>query len=329
MERFKAPPRETADAPEAASRDEGRKVAIVGAGLVGSTLAYTLMLTGVARDIVLVDLDEDRAIGQAMDISHGVALANPVQVAAGSYEALRGAQIVVVSAGVSQKPGETRLDLLKRNTEVFRDVIGKIIAHDDECVLLVATNPVDVLTYVAWRLSGLPASRVIGSGTVLDTSRLRHALGRYFQVDPRNVHAYVVGEHGDTELPLWSLANIAGIPIQNFPGYDKEALAEIFEAVRNSAYEIIRRKGATYFAIAVALARIIETVLADHRRIFTVSTLVQDYAGVGDVCIGVPAVVGQAGIHRILRLPLAPEEVDAFRKSAEVLKRAIASLELP
>lgn len=308
---------------------DGRKVGVVGVGLVGSTLAYTLMLTGIAGEIALVDVDHDKAVGQAMDIAHGVALANPVGVTAGDYDALKGAQVVVISAGVNQRPGETRLDLLKRNTEVFRDVVAKIVRHNAECILLIATNPVDILTYVAWRLSGFPPNRIIGSGTILDTLRFRYALGQHFGVDPRNVHAYIVGEHGDTELPLWSLANIAGIPLRNFPGYDESALSEIFEVVKNSAYEIIRRKGATYFAIAVALARIIETILQNHRRILTVSTLVQDYMGIDDVCIGVPAVVGRTGVERILHLPLAPEEVAAFRASAEVLKKVASSLYLP
>lgn len=304
------------------------KVGIVGTGLVGSTFAYTMVLTGVASEVILVDIDPDKAAGQAMDISHAVPMAHPVQVRSGGYQDLDGAQVVVIAAGVSQRPGETRLDLLRRNAEVFRSVIGSITGNNRQCVLLVATNPVDVLTYVAWRLSGFPPRRVIGSGTLLDTSRLRHALAEHFRVDARSIHAYIIGEHGDTELPVWSLANIAGMKIRDFPGHSEEEMAAIFEGVRTSAYEIIRKKGATYYAIAIALARIVETIIGDHRTVLTVSSLIRDYEGIDEVCTSVPAVVGSGGIERIIRLPLAPEEAEAFRHSSRRLREAIDSLDL-
>jgi L-lactate dehydrogenase len=287
-----------------------------------------MVLTGVASEVVLVDIDPDKAAGQAMDISHAVPLAHPVQVKSGGYQDLDGAQVVVIAAGVSQRPGETRLDLLKRNTEVFRSVIRSVTGNNRQCVLLVATNPVDVLTYVAWRLSGFPPRRVIGSGTLLDTSRLRHALGEHFRVDPRSIHAYIIGEHGDTELPVWSLANIAGMRLRDFPGHDEEEMAAIFEGVRTSAYEIIRRKGATYYAIAIALARIVETIIGDNRTVLTVSSLIRDYEGIDGICTSVPAVVGSGGIEKIIRLPLAPEEAEAFRHSSRLLREAIDSLDL-
>lgn len=305
-----------------------RKVGIVGTGLVGSTCAYSLVLMGIAKEIVLVDVDPDKAAGQAMDISHGVPLANPVRVVKGDYNTLEDAQIIVISAGMSQKPGETRLDLLRKNAEVFRIILSEILEKNSQCVLLIATNPVDVLTYVAWRLSGFPPERVIGSGTLLDTSRFRHALGEYFRVDPRSVHAYIIGEHGDSELPVWSLANIAGVRLAEYPGYDKTAMDSIFEGVKNSAYEIIRKKGATYYAIAIALSRIVETILGDHRTVLTVSCQVTDYHGVGDISIGVPAVVGKDGIARVIRLPLSSEEAETFRRSARRLREAIDLLGL-
>ncbi len=302
------------------------KVGIVGTGLVGSTFAYSLVLTGAASEVVLVDIDPDKAAGQAMDISHAVPLAHPVHVRSGSYGDLEGAKVVVVAAGVNQRPGETRLDLLRNNAEVFESVISQITENNRQCILLIATNPVDVLTYAAWRISGFSPRRVIGSGTLLDTSRLRHALAEHFRVDPRSIHAYIIGEHGDTELPVWSLANIAGGHLREFPGHSEREMAAIFEGVRTSAYEIIQKKGATYYAIAVALVRIVETIIGDHHTVLTVSSLVRDYQGIDDVCLSLPSVVGGNGIESVIRLPLAKGEVEALQRSARRLREAIDSL---
>lgn len=310
---------------------ESNKVAIIGSGLVGSTFAYTLMLHGLASEIVLVDVNKAKAEGDAMDLNHGMALTHPVTVYAGDYEDCADAAVVVIAAGVSQRPGETRLDLLKRNVEVFRAIINELLEHAVEGIILVATNPVDVLTYATLRMSGLPEERVIGSGTILDTARLRYELGEHLKVDPRSVHAYVIGEHGDSELAVWSLANIAGIKLRDFcpvcgREYQLADLEGIFERVRNAAYEIIERKGATYYGIAAGLMRIVQSILRNERSILTVSTYVEDYYGVSDICIGVPAVIDRTGVAGVIKLALSPDEQRAFARSAQTLKEAARSI---
>ena len=304
------------------------KLGVVGAGFVGSTFAYTALLRGLGSEIVLVDKRRDKAEGEAMDLSHAVPFAHPVRVRAGDYQDLSGASVVCVAAGVGQKPGEDRLSLLSRNVTVLREVVAGLTRYCPESIILVATNPVDILAYAAWRLSGLPAARVIGSGTILDTARLRFLLSERHGVDPRSVHAYIVGEHGDSEVPVWSLANIAGIRLEASPDYDEAAHRDIFVRVRDAAYEIIKRKKATYYAIAVGLARIVESILRDEHSVLSVSTLVDGYLGVTGVYLGVPAVVGRTGVERIIELPLAADEAEAFRRSAALLKAQAASLGL-
>ncbi len=304
------------------------KIGVVGTGFVGSTFAYTLVLTGLAAEIVLIDKNRAKAEGEEMDLNHAAPFAHPVRIRAGGYEDLAGAVVVCIAAGVGQRPGEDRLSLLRRNVVVLEEVVAGIVRHAPEAIVLVASNPVDILSYAAWKLSGLPAARVIGSGTILDTARLRSRLGELYGVDPRSVHAHIVGEHGDSEVPAWSLANIAGVRLEDYGSFDPKALRKVFEEVRDAAYEIIERKGATYYAIAVGLTRIVSSILRDERSVLSVSTLVDGYLGVKDIYLGVPAVVGRSGVEKVIELPLDDAETRAFRRSAAILKELAGSLGL-
>ena len=319
------------------SRGGPARVAVVGTGNVGSTFAYALLLSGLAAEIVLVDANRARAEGEAMDLNHAVPFAAATRIWAGDYADCAGAVVTVIAAGANQRPGETRLDLVKRNAAIFAEVVPQVARHNPDGLLLVATNPVDVLTYAAWRLSGLPAHRVIGSGTILDTARFRFLLSRHFDVDPRSVHAFIVGEHGDSEVPVWSLANIAGMRLPDFCAaqglaYDQAAMDEVFRQTRDAAYDIIARKGATYYAVAAGLMRIVEAILRDQRTVLSVSSLVaaeQGYYGIADLCLSLPAVVRLQGVERLLRLALDPAEAQALRHSAGVLQATVAQLDLP
>ncbi len=315
--------------------EQGRrpaKVAIVGVGNVGATFAYTMLLEGLAGEIVLIDVDRQRAEGEAMDLNHAMPLSSPARICVGDYEDCAGADVVVVAAGTSQRTGETRLDLFRRNAAIFREIIPRIAEHNENAILLIATNPVDILSYVAWKASGFPAQRVIGSGTVLDTARFRYLLSDSLGVDPRNVHAYVVGEHGDSEVPLWSLANVAGMQFDEFClaqhcVLKDEGRARIAQQTRDAAYEIIRRKGATYYAVAVGLMRIVESILRDQHSIISVSSLVPGYYGIEDVYLSLPAVIGREGVGRVLEPPLSDDERKALVKSAAVLRGVLDELE--
>lgn len=309
------------------------RVAVVGVGNVGASFAYALLLSGLAAEIVLIDANRARAEGEAMDLSHTVPFAHPTRIWAGTYEDCAGAAVTVVAAGANQRPGESRLDLVRKNAAIFRQIVPQIAQHNPEGILLIATNPVDVLAYAAWKLSGLLARRVCGSGTILDTARFRYLLSEHFRVDPRSVHAYIIGEHGDSEVPVWSLANIAGMRLGEFcaandVAYDRAALDDIFRQTRDAAYEIIERKGATFYAIAAGLMRIVEAILRDQRTVLSVSSLIDGYLGITDVCVSLPTVVHRGGVERVLRLELNAEEVAGLRRSAEVLKATIADLEL-
>lgn len=309
------------------------RVAIIGAGHVGSTCAYALLLRGLASEIVLINLNRQRAEGEAMDLNHGMLFARPVRVWAGDFADCEGADIVVLAAGVAQDPGETRLDLLKRNTQVFQQIIPQIVKYTGDAILIVVTNPVDVLTQVAWRVSGLPARQVIGSGTILDTARFRYLLSQHFHVEPRSVHAFIIGEHGDSQVPVWSLANIAGIRLEDFGHLNGSVMnadikATIAHDTRRAAYEIIQRKGATYYAIAAGLVRIIEAIVRNENSVLTISSLVRGTYHLNDVCLSLPSVVNQQGVSRVLELPLAAEERLALNKSAQVVRAAIESLEV-
>jgi L-lactate dehydrogenase len=309
------------------------RVAVVGVGNVGTTFAYALLLSGMAAEIVLIDANHPKAEGEAMDLNHTVPFTHPTRVWAGNYEDCAGAVVTVLTAGAGQKPGETRLDLIKKNAAIWRDIVPKVVKHNPNSILLIATNPVDVLTYAAWKLSGLPHQRVIGSGTILDTSRFRYLLSQHFGVDARSVHAYIIGEHGDSEVPVWSLANIAGMRLpefcqaQHLP-YDQKIMDEIFVQTRDAAYRIIERKGATFYAVAAGLMRITQAILRNQSTVLSVSSLVEDYYGMSDTCFSLPTVVDRGGIEQVIRLELIPGELERLRHSAEVLRKTASSLDL-
>jgi L-lactate dehydrogenase len=321
--------------PEPVPEEESRpvRVAVVGVGDVGSTFAYALVLSGLAAEIVLIDANRAKAEGEAMDLSHTVPFTHPTRIWAGDYADCAGAAITVLTAGAKQKPGQSRLDCLQTNARIWREIVPQIAQQNPRGILLVATNPVDVLTYAALKLSGLPSSRVLGSGTILDTARFRFLLSQHFGVDARSMHAYIVGEHGDSEVPVWSLANIAGMHlpeycrVQGLP-YDPQQMQTIFESTRDAAYHIIERKGSTYYAVAAGLLRITQSILRHQNTVLSVSSLIEDYCGIGDLCLSLPTVVDRGGIQRVLRLELDEAEQAKLRHSADVLKKTIAALDL-
>ncbi len=309
------------------------KVAIVGTGNVGSTTAYAILMSGLAAEIVLIDVNVARAEGESMDLNHAVPLTHPTKIWNGTYADCAGAAVTIVAAGAGQKPGESRLDLVKRNADIFGQIIPEISKYNPGGILLITTNPVDVLTYASWKLSGLPPNQVIGSGTILDTARFRYLLSEHFGVDARSVHAYIIGEHGDSEVPVWSLANIAGMRLpayasaQGMP-HDLTAMENIFMQTRNAAYEIIKRKGATYYAVAAGVMRIVEAILRDQSTVLSVSSLINNYYDINDVCLSLPTVIDRGGVEQFLHLELNETEINAVRHSAEILKSTIASLKL-
>jgi L-lactate dehydrogenase len=311
------------------------KVGLIGAGMVGASFAYSLMQRGVANELVLIDADAARAEGEMMDLNHGLPFVRPMRIIAGDYSDLADAEVIVICAGVGQRPGQTRLELLKTNAGIFHQIIPKITAVNDDAILIIATNPVDILTQIAaqitTQITGGNCCRVLGSGTVLDTARLRYMLGVHYGVDSRSVHAYVVGEHGDSELALWSLANIAGVRLPDFvgangQGYDQAALERIFHQTRNAAYEIIQRKKATYYAIGLGLLSIVEAVLRDQHTVMTVSSPMSGQYGVSDIAVSMPTIVGRQGVEEVLNLPLSNSELAAFQSSAQTLKDRLAEL---
>lgn len=312
------------------------KVGIVGSGLVGSTAAYALVMRGVGREIVLVDHHTLRAQAEADDIRHAVPFANPLKIRAGEYLDLAGSRVVIIAAGVNQQPGESRLDLLKRNAEVFHQVIPQVVEHAPNAILLIATNPVDIMTHIAEAFAtdlGLPSTRVIGSGTTLDTARFRSLLGEHVDVDPGHVHAHVIGEHGDTEVLTWSLATISGMPLDEFcrlkgTKLDAQRRDEIDRRVRGAAYSIIEGKGATYYGIGSALARIVDVILHDQRSILTICSRLEQVAGVTDVTLSMPHLLGGNGALASIPLQLVDSESTALQRSAEVIREAIDSLQL-
>jgi L-lactate dehydrogenase len=310
------------------------KVGIVGAGFVGATAGYALVMQGVGREIILVDKNEARAEAEADDIRHAVPFAHPLDVQAGGYEDLAGCRVVVICAGVGQKPGETRLQLLQRNAQVFHEVVPAVLKQAPEAVVVVASNPVDVMTHIASRFAatcGVPAGRVLGSGTTLDTARFRSLLGGHCSVDPHHVHAYVIGEHGDSEVLTWSLATIGGMPLEEFArlrGIDLSASVrqEIDRKVRRAAYTIISGKGATYYGIGSALARIVNVILHDQRAVLTVGAPTADVVGVRNVTLALPRLVGGQGVLETFPLPLSQEETTQLRDSARVIRQALDEL---
>lgn len=306
-------------------QDRGSRVVIIGAGFVGSTFAYSLMINGVVSEIVMIDVNQERLAGEVMDLNHGISFVRPVSVRAGTYEDCATADIIVITAGANQKPGETRIDLLGRNMAIFKTIIGKIKEVGSNAILLIASNPVDVMTYITYKLSGFSSNRVIGSGTVLDSARFRFLLSDHCHVDPSNVHAYIIGEHGDTEVPVWSLANIAGLRFSDYCPVCGEHNCplpkdEIFNDVKNAAYQIIKGKGATYYAIGLALTQIVESIIRDEYSVLTVSTLLNGEYGMDDLCLSLPSIVNRQGIVKKVKLSLSPEEEEALRTSGKVLK---------
>ncbi len=307
------------------------KISVIGAGFVGSTIAYTLMMRGVASEIVLVDMNAKKAEGEAIDISHGAPFAKAASVTSGDYDATTSSDLVIITAGTSQKSGETRTDMVVRNAAVVTDVCENVAKFSPDAVLLIISNPVDIMTYVAQKVTGFPPERVIGSGTVLDSSRLRYLLSRETGIDARNIHGYVFGEHGDSEFVPWSLVNIAGMGIDeatcalNYCLTD-EVLQRIADETRNAAYEIIERKGSTYYGIALSATRIAEAIVRDEKAIMTVSSLLSGQYDIDDVYLSVPAVLGENGVERILTPKITDEELAKLRKSAETLKEVRARL---
>jgi L-lactate dehydrogenase len=312
------------------------KIGIIGSGNVGAAAANALVLRGVGREVVLVDLDAKRAQAEADDILHAAPFSYPVNVRAGKYEDLVNSRVVIITAGVGQRPGETRLQLLERNAAVFRQIVPAVLTQAPDAVLLVATNPVDVMTHLAARYAAefdVPSRRVLGSGTALDTARFRAILGRHLGVDPQHVHAYVLGEHGDSEVLAWSMVTIGTVPLEDFcrqQGIDlsSEVKEEIDRSVRYAAYSIIEGKGATYYGIAAALARIVTTILGDQRSVLTVCTPAAEVAGVADVTVALPRLVGGQGVLSTLPPALSEAELAGLAVSARVVRDAIDSLNL-
>ncbi len=304
-----------------------RKVVIIGAGAVGMTFAFTLQQSGLCRELILIDQEQKRLAGEVDDLNHGLFFVPPQEIRMGSYEDCAGADVIVITAGAKQAPGETRLDLVKKNAGIMRSICEQIVRHTREAVLLVVSNPVDVLTWVALKSSGLPKNRVLGSGTVLDSARFRYMLSRRCGVDPRNVHAYVLGEHGDSEVAVWSMIHMAGIPLTNLcrycPNNMEEDRERITKAVRESAYHIIEAKGATYYAVSLAMQRIVEAIIRDEKSILTVSSFMEGPYGIHEVCLSLPTIVGAGGAEKVIDPPLDIHEEEALRHSAEVLKQYI------
>ena len=310
-----------------------RKVAVVGCGFVGSASAFALMQSGLFSEMVLIDANFEKAEGEAFDISHGVPFTRPIKIYAGDYDDLADVAIVVITAGAAQKPGETRLDLVHKNINIFKSIIPEIVKRDFQGILLIVANPVDILTYTALKLSGYAPNRVIGSGTVLDTARLKERLGEHLEVDSRSVHAFIVGEHGDSEIAAWSSANVSGIPLHDFcemrGHYNHDKSQEnIAEKVKNSAYEIIAKKRATYYGVAMAVKRICEAIIRDEKSILPISSMMHGEFGIDDVVLSMPSIVGANGIETKVPISLSEDEEINLKKSADTLRSILDDCEI-
>ena len=316
---------------EVNTRINKQKVGIIGCGYVGAASAFALMQSGLFTEMVLLDANHDKALGEAYDISHGIPFTRPMQIYAGDYDDIADSAIIVITAGTNQKPDESRLDLVHKNVDIFRSIIPEIVKRDFEGILLVVANPVDILTYAAQKLSGYPENRVIGSGTVLDSARLKTKLGNHLQVDSRSVHAFIVGEHGDSEIAAFSSANVSGIPLDDFcemrGHYNHvESTDQIAREVRESAYEIIEKKGATYFGIAMSVKRICEAIIRDEKSILPISTMMHGEYGIEDVVLSMPCIVGADGYETKVPIALDQEEVTALHESAGTLKKVLSEI---
>ncbi|MGF1569633.1 MAG: L-lactate dehydrogenase [Nodosilinea sp.] len=305
------------------------KGVIIGAGQVGMACAYSMVIQNVLDEMVLVDINQEKLIGEVMDLEQGISFVEPTAIKAGTLADGAGADIVIVTAGAAQRQGETRLDLVKKNVEIFKTLIPDIVAHCPHAILLIVSNPVDVLTHAAWQLSGLPKARVLGSGTVLDTGRFRFLLARQLGIDPRSLHAYIIGEHGDSEVPFWSQANICGTALyhEGMAASDRQVMDTAFEQTKNAAYDIIRRKGYTNYAVGLAVTQIVQSIVRDQNRVLTVSCIIDDLLGVNDVSLSVPAVVGRMGVTRRLRLTLNEAETAQLQASASTLRAVLDQLQ--
>ncbi|MFC0234439.1 L-lactate dehydrogenase [Vagococcus entomophilus] len=310
-----------------ANKKNHQKVILVGDGAVGSSYAFALVTQNIAQEVGIVDIDKNKTEGDAIDLSHALAFTSPKKIYSADYSDCHDADLVVITAGAAQKPGETRLDLVNKNLKIFKSIVGSIVESGFDGIFLVASNPVDILTYATWKFSGFPKNRVIGSGTSLDSARFRQAIAELTDVDARNVHAYILGEHGDTEFPVWSHANIAGLQIEewvkNHPEVNEEELVNIFFGVRDAAYTIIEKKGATFYGIAVALARITKAILNDEDAILPLSVYLDGKYGQKDIYIGAPAIVNAQGISDVIEIPLNDAEKEKMNQSASALKKVL------
>lgn len=308
-----------------------RKAAVIGCGFVGSATAFTLMQSRLFSELVLLDVNTEKADGEAKDIAHGIPFAGQMKIYAGTYDDAADAAIIIITAGANQKPGETRLDLVQKNTAIYQSIIPEIVKRDFGGILLIVSNPVDILTYVALKLSGLPENRVLGSGTVLDTARLKYALGEHLGVDSRSVHSFIIGEHGDSEIAAWSSTNVSGIPLNDFcemRGHFNHdaAMDAIAEKVKNSAYEIISKKQATYYGIAMSVKRICECIVRNERSILPVSAMMHGEYGIEDITLSMPAIVGIGGVETHVPIALSEEEAEKLVESAKKLKEVAKGL---
>lgn len=309
------------------------KISIIGSGFVGSTTAFAIMDAGLVSDIVLVDINRDKSEAEAMDLTHGAAFVKTVNITAGILEDTVGSDLIIITAGIGPKPGESRLDILNKNIPIFKDIVPKLAQFSPDAIFLVVSNPVDILTYITYKFSGFPSHRVIGSGTVLDTSRFKSILSKQFSIDARNIHAYIIGEHGDSEIAAWSTIKIAGMSIDEYCKIDKLDYNEEFKTfitdeVKHAAYEIINRKGYTNYAVALAVRRITEAILGDEQSILTVSGLQNGESSLNDVYIAMPSIVGRNGIRKILPIPLSEDEFKKLNDSANLLKEIIKNSNL-
>ncbi|MDR2251255.1 MAG: L-lactate dehydrogenase [Endomicrobium sp.] len=304
------------------------KVCIVGCGNVGMRYAYSMMIGGIAREMVLVDYNKKKAEGEAMDLSHGAPFVSPIKIYSGDYTDSANSDLVVITAGRGQKQGETRIDLIKGNAEIFKTIIPEIVKYSPKAIILVATNPVDILSYITYKISGKPSREIIGSGTVLDTARFRYLISKELNIDSRNIHASIFGEHGDSEFPMWSKAVVGDIFFRDyFEAQNKEKgeqkLKEIFEDVRDSAYEIIEKKGETSYGIGLSLTKISKAILKDQNSVLPVSSLLEDYYGINDIYLSVPAIVHKNGIRQVMKIDFDKEELKALQNSAAKIKEVI------
>ena len=308
------------------TNDHKRKITIIGAGFVGSTSAFSLIAAQAANEIALVDINTALVRSQVMDLQHSIPSWGQCQVKVGTYDDIRDSDIAVITCGANQKPGETRLDLIKKNSAIIKDIGSKIFKANPNVIVIVVTNPVDLLTYQLVRMFPKKQRQLIGSGTILDTARLRYLLGQHFKINPTSVHAYIIGEHGDSEFPLWSTANIGQIPLAKYPGYDAKKMDRIFNQAKNAAYAIIKGKQATYYAIASGVTHLVKTILGDKNSVLPVSSLLTSYHGISNICLSVPSVIGRSGVKHQLRLSLNKRELSQLKKSAQTLKQAARGL---